>query len=78
MDHRASPAVVVVGPAARARLRRLVDAHGVEGTARLLSVARPALLRALAAVGVRRGTAHLLVAALDRVEGAGRTDPEAA
>jgi hypothetical protein len=78
MARRNHHAVVVVGPTVRARVRALVEQRSVDGAAQALGIGRATVLRLVAGLGVRRGTAHLAINALDRVDGAGPTEPEIA
>ncbi len=51
----------------RMRLAAFVSKHGEKPACAVLQVSRPALLRALAGVGVRRGTALLIEVGLQRI-----------
>lgn len=50
------------------RIRRLIESAGERRAGEMLNVPRATLMRALAGLGIRRGTVLLLEAALDRVE----------
>jgi hypothetical protein len=49
----------------KARLRAMVDAHGEADVRRRLQLGRTSLERALAGLGIRRGTAALIRAGLN-------------
>jgi hypothetical protein len=70
--------VVVLGPSVQARVRRLVAALKVDGAASALGIGRSTLLRIISGLGVRRGSAHLALAALGRLEGSDSSPPRAA
>jgi hypothetical protein len=54
----------------RLRLRALVERDGEALTARRCGVGRPQIIRSLAGVGIRAGTAALIRSALERLDSA--------
>lgn len=57
-----------VSPEERARLKALLDAHGLPGVVKKLGMGRDAVLRILATAPVHRGTVLVLREALARLD----------